>query len=174
MLPGNWKHERCSRCHAPRALGNLKWMENDGIILDKLSGDRVLILDGYMISTIFREMAKELGDEVNDILVDAMRDWVINHAEQLGLVKGEAPLSGEERESSYRDYINSIPLYGQGNPVAIEVGDSTLKVVIENPYETFILAGNLEGLYEVLEKKSGRVSWEKIREGTVAYTVEPA
>jgi hypothetical protein len=53
MLPGDRKHERCSRCHAPRALGNLNWTENDGIILDKLSGDRVVVLDGLWTSLCF-------------------------------------------------------------------------------------------------------------------------
>ena len=173
MLPGSRKHERCSRCHAPRTLGNLKWMENDGIILDKLSGDRVVVLDGYMISTLFREMAKELGDEVNDILVDAQRDWVIYHAEQLGLVKGEVPLSGEEREKAYRDYMDIIVLYGQGNPIALEIGDSQIKVEIENPYEPMILAGSLQGLFEAIEKIAGGVTWERVREGAATYTVQP-
>jgi len=174
VLPGNRQYEKCSRCHAPRAIGSLKWMENEGTILDKLSGDRVVVLDGYMISAVFREMAKELGDEVNDILVDAQKDWVIDHAEQLGLVKGEVPLSGEARGKAYRDYMDLILLYGQGNPTALEIGDSQIKVEIENPYEPMILAGSLQGLFEAIEKVAGGVTWESVKEGAVTYAVQPA
>jgi hypothetical protein len=174
VLPGDRKHERCRRCHAPLALGNLRWVENDGIILDKLSGDRVVMLDGYMIGTVFREMAKELGDEVNDILLDAMREWVTEHAGQLGIGKSEGPFSGEDRERAYREQLDFLPLYGQGNPVAFEIVDSAVKVVIENPYEPFILAGSLRGLYEAVENREGRVSWESVRDGVISYMVEPA
>ena len=174
MLPGNRKHERCGRCHAPLALGNLKWVENDGIILDKLSGDRIVMLDGYMIGTVFREMAMELGDDLNDILVDSKCEWVTDHAEQLGMGKSESPLSGEAREETYREQLDFLPIYGQGNPVALEISGSALKVIIENPYEPFILAGSVKGIYELVEGREGRVSWERVREGVVAYTVDPA
>jgi hypothetical protein len=174
MLPGDRKLERCGRCGAPLALRRLRWVENDGFIIDKKTGDRIVMLDGYVIGTVFREMAKELGDEVNDILVDARREWTVGDVVQLGLAKEDSPVAGEEREKAYREYMDIIALYGQGNPVSLEIGDSRIKVEIENPYEPVILLGSLEGLYEALEKRKARAVWERTREGAVSYTVDPA
>jgi hypothetical protein len=69
--------------------------------------------------------------------------------------------------------MDIIVLYGQGNPVALEIGDSQIKVEIENPYEPVILAGSLQGLFEAIEKVACGVTWERVREGTATYTVQP-
>lgn len=173
ILPGNRKFERCPRCKAPSALTYLKWLENEGVILDTRTGARVVILDGYMVNTVFREMSKELGAEVDQLLVDAQREWTLEHVEQLGLTKGVGLEEAGKLETSYRAYIDTMPLYGQGNPVSFEMGDSGIRVVVENPYEPYILAGTLQGLYEALQKRESRVDWEKLRPGAIAYTVEP-
>ncbi|MBU4301798.1 MAG: hypothetical protein L6427_12495 [Actinomycetia bacterium] len=173
IIPGDLKLERCPRCHAPRALSHLRWMENKGIILDTRTGTRVVMLDGYMVAAVFREMARELGDEVNELLVDAQREWTVDHVDQLGYLAGNGSLSPEERKEAYGKYLDMLPIYGQGNPVAFEMGDSTIDVTIENPYEKYILAGNLQGLYEALERSRGRVTWEEPKPGVISFTVRP-
>lgn len=174
ILPGNLEFDRCPRCHVPAALSHLKWMENEGIILDTRTGSRIVMLDGYMVTVVFREMVRELGDEVNELLVDAQREWTLDNVEQSGYSPGNGPLSREEIERSYRDHLAMLPLYGQGNPVAFEMGDSTIEVTIENPYQKFILAGTLQGLYEAHEKARGRVTWVEPKPGAISFKVRPA
>lgn len=176
LPPMGFKHERCPRCKAPLALSHLQWLENEGIILDNRTGARVILLDGYMVTTVFRELARELGDEMYGLMVEAQRDWTVEHVEQLGLVEGQGngPLSSFELEKGYREYLSLLPLYGQGNPVRLEMKNSRVLVTVENPYERNILAGTLRGLYEALEQTGSKVMWTEDREGAVSYTVEPA
>jgi hypothetical protein len=175
VLPGSRTVERCPRCHVPRAMASqLKWMENDGIILDTRTATRVIMLDGYMLSAVFRELASELGDEIYQMMVDAQREWTVDHVEQLGLVGGDGPLETGALEKAYRDYLEGLALHGQGNPVEFTMSDSSIKVTVENSYEPHVLAGTLQGLYEALEKTPGRVTWEEPRAQVATYTVEPA
>ena len=175
ILPGCLVHDSCPRCKVPRALSShLKWMESDGIILDTRTGSRIIMLDGYMVRTVFREMVEELGDEVNELLVDAQLEWTVDHVGQLGLAEGSAPLPDAELEKAYREYLKNMPLYGLGNPVQFEMADSSVKVKVENPYEVHIIAGTLQGLREALEKSRSAVEWEQESEGSVVYSVTPA
>jgi len=175
MFPGNLSHTRCPRCKVPLALSShLKWMENEGTILDTRTGARVVMLDGYMVTTVFREMVQELGEEVNDLLVDAQREWTVDHVAQLGLMEVAGAVSDEELEKSYKEYLKNMPLYGIGNPVAFSMEDSSIKVMVENPYEVHIIAGTLQGLREALEKSKSSVTWEEKARGSVEYTVTPS
>lgn len=175
MVSGRLVHARCSRCKVPRAISSqLKWMENEGIILDTRTGSRVVMLDGYMVDTVFREMARELGEEIDELLVDAQREWTVDHIDQLGLVAGNGPASPEALEKTYRDYLESMALYGLGNPVEFVVEDSVVRVTVENPYEEHIIAGNLQGLREALEKTESAVEWKQTRPATYEYTVTEA
>lgn len=175
MLPGNIGYRRCSRCKAPVAISSqLKWLENDGIILDTRTGSRVIILDGYMVTTVFREMARELGDDVNDLLVDAQREWTIDHVGQLGLIDTSGQATPEDLKKAYGEYLKNMSLYGMGNPVSFALEDGNVKVKVDNPYEVHILAGTLQGLRDALEKTTSKVEWKELARGSVEYTVSPA
>ncbi len=173
-LPGKLNHERCPRCGVPRALKHLKWVDEEGIILDRRTGTRVMMSDGYMVTAVFREMAKELGEEVNLLLVDAQREWTVRHVGLLGLTTGDGPLSDDELQRAYRMYLGDLPAYGQGNPVTIELLDPGVRIEVLNPYQKYILAGTLQGLFEALEKTGSAVQWEECRPGAVTYTITPA
>ena len=173
-LPGNIHFDRCPRCKVPWAMANsLKWIESEGTIVDMRTGARVIFLDAYMVTTVLREMASELGDEIYDLVVEAQRDWTTDHVAELGLSGGNGPLSPAELEAAYRDYLEMLPLYGYGNPVSFNMSESTVQVVVENPYEPSILAGTFQGLFEALEKRKSSVSWEKPRRGAVSFTIAP-
>lgn len=174
LIPGHLEIERCPKCKVPRALSHLKWLENEGLILDTRTGSRVVMLDGYMVSTVFREMARELGDEINDLLVDAQRAWTVDHVEQLGMTRmGGGSSRAGRLQTSYRGYLGMLPLYGQGNPINMSIEEDRVAVTVENPYEPRIIAGTLQGLFEALEMKKGKVDWGSPRPGIVTYEVTP-
>jgi len=175
VIPGHLVHDRCPRCKVPRAVSSqLKWMENDGIILDTRTGSRVVMLDGYMVAAVFREMVNELGEEVNELLVDAQREWTVDHVGQLGLMETNGAASPEDLEKAYREYLKNMALYGIGNPVSFAVDDTSVRVTVENPYEVHIIAGTLQGLREALEKSKSVVEWKESGRGAVEFMVRPA
>lgn len=176
LIPWHHRMDRCPRCKVPIALANsIKWIEQDGLIVDSRTGARVVLLDGYMAVTVIREMAAELGEEIiYDLVVEAQKDWTKHNVGELGLSGGDVALSSEELEAAYHDYLELLPLYGYGAPESLKVSDSTVELSVVNPYEPSILAGTLQGLYEALEKGEGKVSWRDLREGVVGFKVEPA
>lgn len=174
MLPGNIGYKRCSRCKTPLPVASrLKWIDNEGIILDTRTGSRVIMLDGYMATTVFREMVSELGDDVNELIVDAQREWTIDHVGQLGLIDATGQASAEDLGHAYREYLESMSLYGMGNLAGFSAEDESMSFVIENPYELHILAGTLQGLREALEKTASSVQWKELGAQSVEYTVAP-
>jgi len=174
-LPGTIKFRRCPWCRIPIPIADsLKWVLSEGIILDRRTGARLVFVDGYMVTTVFRELANELGEEIYDLVVEAQRDWTINNVGALGLSGGEEPLTRTALEAAYRNYLEHLPLFGYGNPVSFKMSENKIEVVVENPYEASILAGTLQGLYEALEKSKSTVTWETPREGVASFTVSPA
>jgi hypothetical protein len=175
LLPGRLDFNRCSRCKAPKSISTtLKWIDSEGMIVDTRTGARVIMLDGYVVTTVLRELAAELGDEIYDLVVEAQRDWTVDNVGALGLSSGNGPLSEAEFIEAYESYLELLPLYGYGNPVSFKLADGVIQLVVENPYEASILAGTLQGLYEGLEKAASRVSWEESGESTVTFTVKPS
>ena len=173
VLSGCNKLEKCPRCRAPRALADWDYDMEEGTITDMRTGARVFLLDGFGFSAVFRELIAELGEEVQEVLVDVQREWTVEHLGQLGFAASDEALSGEDLEKAYRDYLANMPLDGMGNPVSFEMIGSNIEVTIENPYNVFILAGTLEGLYEALVKTGCEVKWNEPRPGAVHFTVGP-
>ncbi len=174
LLPGNKKLDKCPKCHAPRALAHWDWDLDAGTITDPRTGARMVILDGHGINAVFRELITELGEEVQQVLVDVQRDWTVQHLDQLGLSSPDRALSGEELEKVYRDYLSTILFDGLGNPVFFKMADGMIEVTVENPYNVFILAGTFQGLYEALEKTGSKVEWAALRPGAIHFTVSAA
>ncbi|MDD5747710.1 MAG: hypothetical protein PHP64_01440 [Actinomycetota bacterium] len=171
-LPGNNPPSRCERCGAPTGLSHLKWLEDDGIILDTRTGSRVIFLDGYMVKTVFRELTRELGDVMNDIVIEAQKDWTAEHVRKLGLA-GNNSLSPEEFEKKYMEYLGLFPLYGWGNPIHTSIGPAETSMTIENCYENYTIAGILRGLYESLLRSKCTVEFTEDRADVVSYSLKP-
>ncbi|MBN2168011.1 MAG: hypothetical protein JW738_02105 [Actinobacteria bacterium] len=174
-ISGKKHFENCSLCRAPlSAASRLKWIEDEGKIIDTNSGSRVIMMDGFLLKTVFRELAKELGDEVNKLLVPAQRDWTVEHVELLGNAPGESALTGKEFEKAFSDYLEDLPIFGYGNPVSFVTSGKKVKVTIENPFDEYVLAGTLQGLYEIFSKQECKVSWDIRKKAEVIYSLEPA
>ncbi|MBN1289327.1 MAG: hypothetical protein JXA49_06805 [Actinobacteria bacterium] len=174
-ISGKVPYEKCTLCRAPLiAASRLKWIEEEGKIIDTNSGSRVIMMDGFLLKTVFRELAKELGDEVTKLLVPAQRDWTVEHVELLGNAPGESALEGDEFEKAFKDYLKDLPVFGYGNPVSFVSSGSKVKVTIENPFDENVLAGTLQGLYEIFSKRECNVSWDVRRKAEVIYSLEPA
>ncbi|MDD5447899.1 MAG: hypothetical protein PHO53_01855 [Actinomycetota bacterium] len=172
LFPGGKPQERCPRCHVPTDLSCFSWFEEQGIIVDERRGIRVVFLDGYVPSAVFREIATELGEDFYDLVVEAERDWTTRNA---GKILGAgSELSGDRVKKAFERYLEMLRLYGQGNPAFLEVDADALSVIIENPYEVHLLAGMFSGLYEAIVGERARVTWDLPREQVARYRVKPA
>lgn len=161
--------ELCEHCGLPVALNHLRWDIPNAVITDRRSGTRMSFVDGYAFSAVFRELIAELGDEIVPIIVEASREYTLRRLEETGFLGRELG-----REAFYREFIELLPVYGQGNPRTWETSGDALEVVIENPHSPHLLAGQLLAIYESVEGRRGSASIEDIAYQRVGITVTPA
>ncbi|MBN1289645.1 MAG: hypothetical protein JXA49_08425 [Actinobacteria bacterium] len=165
--------EKCRRCGVPRIVAErLAWNMVDGDITDRRTGVRVAFFAPGVVVSMFREMIKELGEEIPGIAVRCMRDWTLDNMGHFKSSHGDMTGEQDDFETVLRRYLLEFPSFGRGNPVSMEFGESKTRVVIENPYQEYLIAGTIQGLYEGLSKKACKVLPEKLKEGTFAFNIE--
>ncbi len=148
--------ERCSRCGVPMALTRLQWRTGEGEIFDPDRGVRMVILDLYTPNVVLRELARELGEDIYPVIVDAGRDFSRQRLSRE--FAGEMERGGEELVGLA---LETMALRGLGNPVSFSLQGGKLSVTVDNPFNLHLLAGMLAGLFEVLEGRKTAVSWHE-------------
>lgn len=167
---GDYRHHRCPRCGVPLDIRHMEWREDEGLIIDKRRGIRMLNWEGFLLSLVARELIRELGDEVIPIIVDAERDYTLKMLDDLGLTS----TSEEARSDLLQEMLSLLPLYGQGLATDVEyTAGGALRVWVENPYSEYFMAGRLAAFYEAMEGKRARVDWSLTGPSSVSYILAP-
>ena len=86
------------------------------------------------------------------IIVAASSEYTRSVIEETGILSGV-----RKREDVYAEFLDLLPLHGKGNPVQSDMAKDTLAVTIENPYSTYLLAGELLAIYEAVESRPGTI-----------------
>jgi len=167
---GDYRHHRCPRCGIPLAIRHLEWKEDEGLIVDRRRGNRMINWEGLTVNLITRELIRELGEDVVPIIIDAERDYTLKMLEDVGLTRG----SGGAAEDMLQDMLALLPLYGQGLSTEVEfTSGGTLRVWIDNPNDEYFMAGKLAAFYEAMEGKRARVDWFSAGPSSVSYLLTP-
>jgi ribosomal protein S14 len=168
---GNYRHHRCPKCGVPREIKHLEWREEEGLLLDRRRGIRMLNWEGLTLRMVARELIRELGEEVVPIIVDAERDYTLRMLEDLGIVR--APL--DQRRELLQQMLSLLPLYGQGLAREVEYeSGGAMRIWMINPYEEHFLAGRLAAFYQVVEGVRARVEWIQTGPAEVSYLLAPS
>lgn len=173
LKAGNLSFPRCRVCGVPRELSYLEWREDEGIIVDTRRDVRMAFLDGFTPTTVFRELEKELGEDIYPLVITAQKEATHRHLDELKLVTREDRMSPGGNRSIYEKILASLPLFGQGNPVSMSMEGNRLEVTVENPYNEHLLAGHMAAIYEAVEGTESEVEWRKPDPLTVVFTVRP-
>jgi ribosomal protein L37E len=167
---GDYRHHRCPRCGIPLDIRHMEWQEDEGLIVDKRRGIRMLNWEGLTLSLVTRELIRELGDEVIPIIVDAERDYTMKMLEDLGLTRP----SEETRSDLLQEMLSLLPLYGLGLATDVEyTSGGVLRVWVDNTYSEHFMAGRLAAFYEAMESKRARVEWSQTGPSSVSYILAP-
>ncbi len=172
LKPGRRSFQRCRSCGVPLAMRDLKWMEDEGIIMDIRQGVRMVFLDLYSTTVVLDKLLSELGEEFTPIVLDIQRAFFLRHIweEFLSEQRHADPLPKEEL---YRQVLETLALRGQGNPVGYILQGEQFSVTIENPFNQNLLAGFLSALYECSEGKVPEVEWEWVDDLSLRFTLKP-
>lgn len=171
ILPGGFHHERCPRCKTPTGLTSLKWTEEEGTIIDMENQVRFFLIDAYFIPTVFRELARELGDDAYNMIIDSVKEYTLMNPSHFGFSYESKPRDIKSIEEALRKHIFSLPLYGEGNPVDFKMTGSSLDVTVENPYEPLIIAATTKGLFEWLHESTCSMDWSTDKRGVLQFSL---
>lgn len=154
--------ERCPGCGLPRALARYQWLPERGVILHRESGRRMVALGPATLDAIISELEKELGDTIPRVVVEAQRRFL------------RSGFYGVDEARSREDLRQALALRGLGNLVGLEWGEGSLRFHIENPCLNLVLVGLVQGIFELVTGREGRVEWEEREDGDLMVEVVTA
>jgi hypothetical protein len=168
---GNLSFPRCRLCGVPKELAYLGWREDEGVVLDRRRDIRVAFLDGYTPTTVFRELEREIGEDIYPLIIKAQKEATRRHLDELQLITSEDRTSPRGNRGIYERILATLPLWGQGNPVRLDVGEGRLNVTVENPYNEHLLAGHMAAVFEEVEGVESEILWESPDPFTTEFTI---
>lgn len=159
IKPGDIHFERCKTCGAPAALSDYAWHVDRGIIVNRLTGRR-MVLTGMELDTIFTELESELGDIIPRAVIEAQRRFV-----RTGFYDIEGLGTRGMREQ--------LAVRGLGNILELKSNERGLSIRIENSFLHLIVIGLVQGLYEYAFNVDTHLDWELSGEGELNVMVTP-
>jgi len=167
---GDLALSRCPSCGVPANLAYLDWREEEGEIIDNRRGQRMIIIDPYSGSAVFRELEKELGEDIFPLIINAGKDYARDRIlEPGGVSDNGGKISAEDREVFYRKSLRLLPLWGYGNPVSLHHEEGRLEITIENPFNKYLLAGYIAALFEAVDGAESKVTWESPQHYSITF-----
>jgi hypothetical protein len=154
VIPGRGPitYERCLSCGAPlEAARSLSWDLKNGIITNKLTGEREVVVSVQSVNAILRELESELGEDVLTLIYDAQKAIEARHF---------AGMNIGERDGFWREQLEGYAIRGLGYPLVFEATDSSLKVEIGNAYNQVLYAAKLAAALEALTGELSTIEWK--------------
>lgn len=158
--PGDISYERCPLCAIPVDFKGFTWQLEKGTITDDATARRMAILGAEGIESIFRELEAELGEELSKTIVEAQRRYIVE------------TLQREEVRQDPSYLTRQLALRGMGNLVRFDLGGDRLEAVVENALPPLLVAGMLQGIFDLLRGEGSRCSYERDGGGTLSLTAE--
>ncbi|MHB8896060.1 MAG: hypothetical protein ACYC99_12915 [Candidatus Geothermincolia bacterium] len=147
---GPLDYERCTRCGVPlKAAKRLVWEIERGEILNPETGKRDDMMAVQSLNAILRELERELGDEVINIVCGAQKRYSASR-----LQEDQPPADG-----FWDDYLARMALRGLGYPEKFEDSGKTVSVVIKNAYNQDLYASKIAAGLEFVSGGSADIEW---------------
>ena len=116
------------------------------------------------MNAILRELERELGEEVIDIVFHAQKRYSLSRLEETGAAR-------KQPEEFWPDYLEDMALRGLGHPVEFEPLSDEVTVKITNAYNQDLFAARVAAGLEALTGRATTVEWEKREHDDASYTI---
>jgi hypothetical protein len=156
--------EECPVCKGPMVLSQYIWHFDRGVIEGRTSRRRMVMIGPASQEAIIEELEKELGDSIPQTVVEAQRRFA------------RTGFYSMDEISSTQDFCLHLAKRGMGNLKEIEWDESRLFVRLENPCLHPVIAGFIQGLFELASGSEAEMEWELAEDGDlmVKVTSKPA
>lgn len=165
---GHHTLETCRKCGVPKIISSsLVWNMSEGCVLNKRTGKRVGFFPADITRPSFRELHKELGEDIYIAIKDGVREYTVKNIDSLIAAAGSG-----DYETVLMNYLDEMPALGQGYPVSIKTSDSRTVILIGNPFERYMVGGTLQGIYEGCNKRKCNFSMTEVEREVYSYILE--
>ncbi len=157
--PGDIELLRCGICGVPAIISEYAWRLDRGVIENKQSGRRMTVVSTATQDAIMDELIRELGDAVTQAVVEAQRSLVTPGFISSGEITGTD------------DFRTQFAYRGLGNLVEIDFDQDHLHIRLENPCLHAMVAGLVQGMFELASGKQSHLQWETTGDGDLVAEV---
>jgi hypothetical protein len=157
--PDDLHFKRCPRCGVPLDIKMFSWDEKEGIISDTIHRKRIVVIDPEGVESVFRELESELGEDISQAIIDAQRLYTL-HTIQTGTTQPDP-----------QDIVMELALMGMGHLVECYTRDGVMEAVVENSPLPLLVAGKLQGLFELQASGGSVCEYRREADGTLVVTV---
>lgn len=164
-IPGNVQHRTCGTCGVPvRISQTFYWDAGEGLVGNQRHHMREVLFPVDGINSLFRELSQELGEDIDQTIVDLQREYKRDTFIQPDILA----------RKNYLGLLRQQMVKGLGNFTEVDREGDVLRVTVENPFNVPLLAGRVAGYYEAMEDRPSIASWEADNPRILRITVEPA
>ena len=147
---GPLEFQRCPRCGVPLdAAKRLVWHIDRGEIINPETGKRDDMMAVQSLNAILRELERELGEEVIEIVYRAQKWYSLSRLQEVKRPEGDF----------WQDYLTRMALRGLGYPEKFDVSDNAISVVIKNAYNQDLYAARIAAGFEMLTGGGSDIEW---------------
>jgi ribosomal protein L37E len=158
---GDIELERCASCGNPKALSAFEWRTEKGVILNRQTGRRMVLLGPVMLDPIFQALEAELGETIPEVVVEAQRRFMKTGFESIDILQEEEELRTQ------------LALRGLGNLRHFSLDKNGLRMRVDNSCLHLLLAGMMQGSYEMALDVESDMEWVYSDEGELEIWVHP-
>jgi hypothetical protein len=157
---GNIYLQCCSTCGVPLAMSQNEWVPERGMIRNRRSGRRMVLLGPEMVDSIFRALVGHLGDTFESAVVEAERSVTRDTFSPLN-IREDMKLREE------------LAFKGLGNLAQFSLSPKKMYLALKNTCLHLILAGMFQGAFETTYDLDSNIEWEMTSENTLTLEVTP-
>ncbi len=159
LLAGDIELPRCGTCGGPTSLAGFTWDLDRGVITDRGTGRRMAMLGPTYQEAVFDELARELGEELPGIVVEAQRRFAKSGFYRPGEIRDE------------EQYRELLALRGMGNLRYLDLKGDRLRLRLENAALHLMFIGLMQAYFETVARAESAVEWELSEDGVLELEV---
>jgi hypothetical protein len=160
--PGTVRFARCRSCGTPVDLRSFHWDYERGSLVDNSRQRRVAVIDPEGIESVMRELEAELGEDIPRAVLDTYRRYAKE------AIRGSGAHADPDRLAHW------LAVVGMGNLVEHKVTDGAMEAVVENASPTLLVAGMLQGSFELATGTDSTCEYARGGDGTLAVKLAQA
>lgn len=156
---GDIELERCDACGGPKALSAYRWHVERGVIIDETSQRRLVMSGPQELECIFEELKEELGETINQVIVEAQRRFTKSGFYSIADARTE------------EDFRTLLALRGLGKLKEIKYSKNGLRMRLDNAALPLMIVGMMQGVFETSVGEVSTVEWEFSEDGNLEIEV---